>query len=341
MDSEASKQLVVTGNSAIQLVEIDRGIIKDLFRSQRGDANPVCLPDGTGIAFVRETPSGKELFAFDLRHKQLSQITFGMDVRPMFSVSPDGKQLAYVSGRTKQVYVVGIESRQSTQLTTTFGGKDWGGPQAPMWSPDGKRLALAYFEKAPYESSFYVLDTLTRRLVSIPTPVANAPLIWAPWSPEGTKLALGGMSRTIIVDVSNDQPRVVREVTGYVQNVHWSPDGTKLAFEHGREGRYCDNVSVLNLQSGFRKIVNRRLLEYRCFHGPQWSPDSKNLAFLGYFSRGDMSLFGPESIYDQIYLTDTQNMTVRRLTNDLRERNYRVSWCVQAIRLDARSLSEK
>lgn len=150
-----------------------------------------------------------------------------------FPAAPDGNQLAYVSNKNKQVYVVRIDTRQSTQLTTTFGGVDWAGPRVPVWAPDGKRLALAYFEKDSYGTSFHVLDTLTRRLVTLPTPPAVAPITWSPWSPDGNKLALGGMNRTIIVDVSTDQPRVIREFTEYTQNVHWSPDGTKLAFTRG------------------------------------------------------------------------------------------------------------
>ena len=325
--STESTQIVVTGGSAVQLVDTYHGLIKDIFASRSGDLSPVCLPTGAGIAFVRGVGPGRELFVYDLRQKQPVQITFEMDVRIRFSVSPDGEHLAYVSNRTKQVYVVRIDNRQSMQLTTNFVGVDWGGPQAPVWSPDGKRLAVGYFERDSYQTSFHVIDITTRRVTPIPTPPANAPLNWSPWSPDSTKLALGGMGRTIIVDVSNDQPRTIREVTGYVRNVNWSPDGTKLAFEQGKEGRYCDDVYVLDLRSGGTKRVNPWFLEYRCFHGPTWSPDSKSLAFLGYFSRGDLSLFGPDTISDQLYLADGSG-TARRLTEDLKERNiYGVSWC--------------
>ena len=107
---------------------------------------------------------------------------------------------------------------------------------APVWSPDGKRLALAYFERMPYETSFHVLDTVTRQVVAIPFTPANLPDTWSPWSPDGTKLMLGAMGRTMIVDVANNPARLVREVTGYLRNIHWSPDGTKLAYEYGKEG---------------------------------------------------------------------------------------------------------
>jgi Tol biopolymer transport system component len=195
---------------------------------------------------------------------------------------------------------------------------------------------LAYFEKVSYRTLFHVLEMLTRQLITIPTPLAFAPNTWSPWSPDGTKLALGGMSRTIIVDVSTDQPRIIRDFPGYVESLHWSPDGTKLAFTQGEEGKYCDSVYVMDLQSGARKRVNPWFLEYRCFHGPRWSPDSTKLAFLGYFSRGDMNPFPwPSTIFDEVYIADS-DMNVRRVTDDLKQRNASVSWCSTPPALDAR-----
>lgn len=320
-----SAQIVLTERSAIQVVDISSGVIKDLFRSH-GDVHPICLPGGKGIAFVRFVGSGPkgthELFVLDQAKKEPTQITFGMDVKIRFAASPDGQQLAYVSNRTKQVYVVRIDTPETTQLTNTFRGvNEWSGPQAPVWSPDGKRLALASFERMPYETSFHVLDTVTRQVVAIPFTPANLPDTWSPWSPDGTKLMLGAMGRTMIVDVANNPARLVREVTGYLRSIHWSPDGTKLAYEYGKEGRYCDDVYVMDIQKGVPRRVNAGFLEYRCFHGPSWSPDSKNLAFLGFYSRGDMSIFPwPDTILDQVYIADN-NFAVRQLTQDLKQSN--------------------
>jgi Tol biopolymer transport system component len=299
--SQESAQIVVRGRSSIQIVEIDQGLIKNVPSTRSGDEDPICLPNGKGIVFVRYTKYGRdaarELFIVDQQQKQPTQLTFEMNAK-MPSAAPDGERLAYVSHKTKQVYVVRIDTRQTTQLTTTFGGV---GPWAPVWSPDRRRLALAYFEKDSYRTSFHVLDTRTQQLITISTPPAWAPNAWSPWSRDGTKLALGGMSRTIIVDISTGQPRIIRDFPGLVEDLQWSPDGTRLAFTQGEEGKYCDDVYVMDLQSGVRKRVSPWFLEYRCFHGPRWSPDSTKLAFLGYSSRGDMNPFPwPIHISDQV-----------------------------------------
>jgi Tol biopolymer transport system component len=142
------------------------------------------------------------------------------------------------------------------------------------------------------------------------------------------------MQRTSIIDLAGDPPRIVRDYPGYGEGVHWSTDGTKLAFTQGEEGKYCDSIYVLDLQSGAKKRVRPWSLfgPRVCFHGPSWSPDSKMLAFLGYVSRGDMNpLPWPNDISDQLYIAD-QNMTVKRVTEDLNKPNvYGISWCTKPL----------
>lgn len=91
----------------------------------------------------------------------------------------------------------------------------------------------------------------------------------------------------------------------------------------------------MDLQTGIAKRVNPWFLEFRCFHGPRWSPDSNKLAFLGYFSRGDMSLWPwPDTSFDQLYIANSNDMSTRRVTEDLKERNiYGVSWCIKPLAL--------
>jgi Tol biopolymer transport system component len=328
-------QIVAIGSDKIQIIEIDGSRAKDVYSGIGDNVNPICLPNGNGIVFVRYVKSGRdavrELFLLEPKQKEPIQITFDMNVRIQFAVAADGKQVAYVSNITKQVHIVRLDTRQSTQLTTIPAGVPQGSSQRLAWSPDSKRLALAFHGdlQQSFRTAYYVLDTVTRRLVPIPTPPGNASVTWSPWSPDGTKLALGDMARTLIVDVASDPPRIVREFSGYVRDVHWSPDGTKLAFIQGQEGKYCDGVYVLDLQSGSTKrVASPSFFGRRCFHGPSWSRDSKMLAFLGFYSPGDMSVLPwPERISDQLYIAD-KDMRVRSVIEDLKTSNtYGVSWC--------------
>lgn len=337
--SADNSQIVAIGSDNIQIIEIDGSQAKDVYSGIGENLNPICLPNGNGIVFVRHVKYGRdaarELFLLEPKQKEPRQITFDMNVGIQFAVAPDGNQVAYFSIITKQIHVVQLDTLQSTQLTTIPGGLPPGSSQRLAWSPNSKWLAIALRGDLDqsFRASYYVLDTATRRLVPIPTPPGSASVTWSPWSPDGTTLALGGMARTLIVDVTSDSPRIVREFSGYRQDVHWSPDGTKLAFIQGQEGKYCDGVYVLDLQNGSTKeVASPSLFGRRCYHGPRWSPDSKTLAFLGYFSPGDMRLLPwPQRITDQLYIAD-KDLRVRSVIEDLKTSNaYGVSWCTKPL----------
>ena len=165
-------------------MEIDRGLTKDL-AFPRGGENPICLPNGKGIIFVRAVKFGRdfarELLLLEPLRKEPTQITFDMNVRLQFSVAPDGEQLAYVSNKTKQVHVMRLDTRQSTPITTISGGVKEGSQTLMAWSPDSRRLVLMLHE-SDQQNSFYILDTVTRRLITIPMPpgIGGFPVTWSP-----------------------------------------------------------------------------------------------------------------------------------------------------------------
>src|SRR5687768_7817136 len=103
-------QIVAIGSDKIQIIEIDGSRVKDVYSGIGDNVNPICLPSGNGIVFVRYVNSGRdaarELCLLEPKQKEPIQITFDMNVRIQFAVTPDGKQVAYVSNITNQVHVV-------------------------------------------------------------------------------------------------------------------------------------------------------------------------------------------------------------------------------------------
>jgi Tol biopolymer transport system component len=110
------------------------------------------------------------------------------DISP--AVSPDGKQVAFVSSRGGRLalYVVGADGnglkRLSPSLFTTAPNEGLG---EIVWSPDGRRLAAEIGGSAPHEPRLYVADLRGGwRTIAHTVDAAQAR---PAWSPDGRLLA--------------------------------------------------------------------------------------------------------------------------------------------------------
>ena len=107
-------------------------------------AAPEVSPDGQWVAYGISTPDMEanrgvsNIWLVSTSGGDAIQLTqSGKDSAP--SWSPDGKTLAFLSGRdgTSQVYVISMEGGEAKKLTTLSTGAD-----LFKWSPDGKSIAF-------------------------------------------------------------------------------------------------------------------------------------------------------------------------------------------------------
>ena len=165
--------------------------------------------------------------------------------------SPDGTTIAFASfiwywadqgtginlANPYDLFQTGGVLASATRLTT---GNDWW----PSWSPDGKQIAFARFDKAYFlnpgtaaGADIYVMNadgSGIRRLTNQGWPVSGLT-----WSPDGTKITFGadtGGCQSILV-MNPDGSGITRLTTcgGVDRNPSWSPDGTKIVFERNRD----------------------------------------------------------------------------------------------------------
>ena len=115
----------------------------DLIKLQRISA-PEVSPDGKWVAYGISTPDMEanrgvsNIWLVSTSGGDAIQLTqSGKDSAP--SWSPDGKTLAFLSGRdgTSQVYVISMEGGEAKKLTALSTGAD-----LFKWSPDGKCIAF-------------------------------------------------------------------------------------------------------------------------------------------------------------------------------------------------------
>jgi dipeptidyl aminopeptidase/acylaminoacyl peptidase len=107
-------------------------------------SDPQISPDGKWIAYCLATPDMetnhtiRDIWMVPAAGGEGRQLTRGgSDTRPRWS--PDGKKLAFVSGRdgTPQLYYVPLEGGEATRVTFLSTGAD-----NELWSPDGKTIAF-------------------------------------------------------------------------------------------------------------------------------------------------------------------------------------------------------
>jgi Tol biopolymer transport system component len=158
----------------------------------------------------------------------------------------------------------------------------------PVWSPDGRELAvLRLFDDGP---------EIARLLLSAPEDVRRMtpePLVAVPtgWHIDGDIVAVAALSMVTRVDVltlsvSDGAVRTIAGTTSAESAARFSPDGTWLAFE-------IDDVVHVQPYPGPGRRVQ---VSPGAGAGPVWSPDGREL----YYQRGSQLMAVPFSATDGV-----------------------------------------
>ncbi|MBH8566957.1 PD40 domain-containing protein [Nostoc sp. CENA67] len=228
--------------------------------------------------------------------------------------SPDGKRIAFVSGRdgNLEIYLMNADGSGQRNLTKNP-LRDF----YPTWSPNGKQIAFVseynstiniYLMNAdgskrtlltkdvihndsPSWSSngqqiafagsrgFYVINANGSGL--IPLQDNNLPL-YPVWSPDGKRILLASsgcnLSEFEIYTVNADGTQKIsllkKSTKNSIYRLAWSPDGKQIIFV----SKDCQNDSSQLYIMNANGSKLRRLLSINYFINPSWSPNSKQIA---------------------------------------------------------------
>ena len=216
-------------------------------------------------------------------------------------LSPDGKQIAFVSDRdgNPDIYVM---DRSGENIVLISDGE--GAASHPRWSPDGKQLAyLVTIESGNTQIHISnVEDPEAHRLTT--GEFDEGP---PAWSPDGQWIAFslsGGDAEGQGIVLRNPGGVNQIELTdGPDFNPSWSPDSDRIAFQSTRNGD--EDIYVMDVLEDFTGQPRRITTNSSPDYGPGWSPDGYDIAFI---SERDGN---PE-----IYVTSADGTKVMRLTNN-------------------------
>ncbi len=188
------------------------------------------------------------------------------------SWSPDGQWLAYVSFENKKsaIYVQLVRTGERRQVSARAGING-----APVWSPDGKKLALTLGGSGG-NPDIYVLELQTQNLSRI----TDDPAIEteAAWAPDGKSIYFtsdraGGPQIYKIGVNPGDRPKRITFTGNYNARPRLSADGNLLAMVTLDSGNY--RVAVQDLANGTVRVLSKGHLD----ESPSFAPNGATLMY--------------------------------------------------------------
>jgi dipeptidyl aminopeptidase/acylaminoacyl peptidase len=228
-------------------------------------------PDGRWVTWTQAAASGSrntEIYLLDKKNgaAKAQRITAG-DGESAFEEkdvawSPDSTQITFLSnaGSSQLQVMVAVASGGSSggvrRLTNVTGYV-----RDPRWSPDGKRIAFLYAENSGGGGPLEAVPAQTGAIASV---MHN--------------------QRLAVIDPQGGALRQVSPAELSIYEYDWSPDGKRFA-AIAAPGPADDNwwvaqLYVLDAASGKMRLLYKPERE-RQLAVPRWSPDGKQVGFLG------------------------------------------------------------
>jgi len=210
----------------------------------KGDGSPAISPDGSTLAFLRETSAkddpggdsegrnGSDIYLADLSGNNLRRLTFDKAAIHGIAWSADGKEVIYAARRLDQEKLWRVAAGGGSPRNVLAGGRN---PAYPAVAPAGHRLA---FTERPQ------LDTIWRADLTASDPAATA--------------------------------RQLIHSDGREERPSWSPDGKRIANISSQTG--YDEVWVGDADGAHRMPITH-LKPWR-LGPPRWSPDGRTILFV-------------------------------------------------------------
>jgi Tol biopolymer transport system component len=206
------------------------------------DIDPAWSPDGTRIAFARNSGGNYDIWVMSADGTGLQRLTLGLRDERYPSWSPDSSTIAYRGYASatggSQIFLMSSTGANQHPIPNTFGGDQ------PVWAPSGNRIA--YTGTVGTDDEIFAIDTSGANKIDL----TNSPSTsdrYAAWYPSGQTLLFRRLDpsqpgrelwQLKCGDVNCSTAASVSDLTGslgFGRAGSWSPDGSSITFVSFRQ----------------------------------------------------------------------------------------------------------
>lgn len=218
--------------------------------------------------------------------------------------SSDGSHLLIATGSSIDVMNADGTGRHEVLRAGVIGG--------PVWSPDGRRIAVVAVVRGFTQLFVVAVDGGAPAQITSELLYAKSPA----WSRDGSEIAFGGarssMAQQALFIVAPDgtglrqlTPDLPPDLTVADTAPTWAPDDRSIAFDVGNDAGPTAGIDIIAADgSGFRPILPDGVEGM----APEWSPDGAWIAFAGWRTGGQKA---------DLYVIRPDGSGARRLAQDV------------------------